>query len=115
MFLGKLPSTTGMYFLGPNFRTVEPTKSEETLFQTFRRHGYYVSTRGKIFHGQADPDSFDKIERTTGWRRDKEKINYKVPGSNPLWDWGQVDVPDEQQRDYMTADWAAEELPRLAC
>ncbi len=114
MFLGKLPSTTGMYFLGPNFRTVEPTKSEETLFQSFRRHGYYVSTRGKIFHGQADPDSFDNIEKTTGWRRGTEKINFTVPGSNPLWDWGQVDVPDEQQRDFMTAEWAAAELPKLA-
>lgn len=114
MFLGKLPSTTGMYFLGPNFRTVEPTKNGQTLFQTFRRHGYFVSTRGKIFHGKADPDSFDHIERTTGWRRDKEKLNYKVPGSNPLWDWGQVDVPDAEQRDYKTAQWAAKELPKLA-
>lgn len=114
MFLGKLPSTTGMYFLGPNFRSVEPTKSDETLFQTFRRHGYYVSTRGKIFHGKADPASFDHIEETTGWRRDKNKINYRLPGSNPLWDWGQVETPDEQQRDFLTAEWAAAELGKLA-
>ena len=114
MLLGKLPSTTGMYFLGPNFRTVEPTKSAETLFQTFRRHGYYLSTRGKIFHGDADPASFDHIEKTTGWRRNTNKIRYTLPRTNPLWDWGQVDVPDEEQRDYLTATWAAAELPRLA-
>jgi hypothetical protein len=67
MFLGKLPSTTGMYFLGPNFRTVEPTRSDQTLFQTFRNHGYFVSTRGKIFHGKADTASFDHVEKSTGW------------------------------------------------
>ncbi len=114
MLIGQLPSTTGMYFLGPNFRTVEPTNSAETLFQTFRRHGYYVSTRGKIFHGPADPASFDHIERESGWRRGEKKIRYTLPGTHPLWDWGQVDVPDEQQRDYLTADWAAKELPKLA-
>ena len=37
-----------------------------------------------------------------------------MKGSHPLWDWGQVDVPDEQQRDYLTAAWAAEQLPKLA-
>jgi arylsulfatase A-like enzyme len=114
MLLGQLPSTTGMYFLGPNFRTVEPTKSGETIFQTFRQHGYHVVTRGKIFHGKADPASFDHVEKSTGWRRGATKLNYTVPGSHPLWDWGQVDVPDDQQRDYLTAAWAAEQLPSLA-
>ena len=31
MLIGRLPSTTGMYFLGPNFRTVEPTASRDPL------------------------------------------------------------------------------------
>lgn len=114
MFLGKLPSTTGMYFLGPNFRTVEPTKSDETFFQTMRRHGYHISTRGKIFHGAADAASFDHIEKATGWRRGNKKVRYKLPKSHPLWDWGQVEIPDEQQRDFQTAAWAADELPKLA-
>ncbi|QDT13179.1 sulfatase [Stieleria marina] len=114
MLLGQRPSTTGMYFLGPRFRTVEPTKKAETIFQTFRKHGYFTSTKGKIFHGNADPASFDHIERTTGWRRGASKIHYTLKGSHPLWDWGQVDVPDEDQRDYHTADWAVKELPKLA-
>jgi len=114
MFLGKLPSTTGMYFLGPNFRTVESTRRDRTLFQTFREHGYYVSTRGKIFHGKADQASFDHIEKAKGWRRGSEKLRYTLANTHPLWDWGQVDVPDEDQRDYQTAAWAAAELPKLA-
>lgn len=114
MLLGKRPSTTGMYFLAPNFRAAERTSNEVTLPQYFRRHGYYTSTRGKIFHGPADRASFNHIEPSVGWRRGPQKISYDVPKSNPLWDWGQVDVPDEQQRDYLTAAWAAAELPRLA-
>jgi len=114
LLLGKLPSSTGMYFLSPDFRDVDGTKHEITLPQYFRRHGYHTSTCGKIFHGKADRASFDHIEPNQGWRRGKDKISYALPGSNPLWDWGQVDVPDEEQRDYLTAKWATEELPKLA-
>lgn len=114
MLLGQLPSTTGHYFLSPGFRDVAITRDSETMFQTFRRHGYYTATRGKIFHGRADPASFDEISPATGWRRPQEKLHYKVPGSHPLWDWGQVDVPDADMRDAQTAAWAADRLPQLA-
>jgi len=114
MLLGKLPSTTGMYFLSPNFRDVEGTRNEQTIFQTFRKGGYFTSTMGKIFHGKMDDLSFDHVEKIRGWRRDDKKIRYTLPGTHPLWDWGQVDVPDEEQRDHMTAAWAAAEIPKLA-
>jgi len=114
MLLGKLPSTTGHYFLAPGFRDAEVTADAETMFQYFRKNGYYASTCGKIFHGKSDPASFDHIERTTGWRRSDKKIRYTLPGSHPLWDWGEVDVPDEEQRDYITAAWATEQIAELA-
>ena len=114
LILGQLPSTTGMYFLAPNFRTVEKTQDAETLFQYFRRHDYYLSTMGKIFHGTVDKPSFDHIEPASGWRRPAKKIHYTIPGSHPGWDWGEVDAPDEEMRDYKTAEWAAKELPKLA-
>ncbi len=114
MLLGKLPSTTGMYFLAPDFRSVAGTKDEQTIFQRFRQGGYYASTMGKIFHSKVDPASFDHIENSRGWRRGEQKLHYTIPGSNPLWDWGQVDVPDAEQRDHMTAAWAGAEIPKLA-
>jgi choline-sulfatase len=114
LILGKYPSTTGMYFLGPNFRSVDGTKDEETMFQYFRRHGYYASTKGKIFHGPVDEASFDHIEKASGWTKGKEKVRFTVPGSHPGWDWGEVDVPDEDMLDYRTADWAVKALPDLA-
>ncbi|MDF1656210.1 MAG: sulfatase [Verrucomicrobiales bacterium] len=114
MLLGKLPSTTGHYFLAPGFRDVEVTKEAKTMFQHFRENGYYASTRGKIFHRRADVASFDHIEPTAGWKRPPQKLRFTLPGSHPAWDWGEVDVPDEEQRDYKTAAWAAEQIPELA-
>lgn len=114
LILGKLPSTTGMYFLGPNFRSVDGTKNEETMFQFFRKHGYHTSTMGKIFHGAVDEASFDHIQKASGWTKGKEKVRFTIPGSHPGWDWGEVDVPDEDMLDYRTATWAAKELPELA-
>lgn len=114
MLLGLLPSTTGHYFLSPGFRDVEVTQDAETIFQYFRKQGYFASASGKIFHGKADPASFDEVKNAGGWRRSKEKLHFDVAGSHPLWDWGQVDVPDEDMRDYRTASWAVERLPQLA-
>ena len=114
MLIGKLPSTTGMYFLAPNFRTVDKTKNAVTVFEYFRRHDYYVSTCGKVFHGKADQKSFEHIERAVGWRRSDKKISYTVDGSHPLWDWGMVDVPDVEQRDYYIAEWASEHLKTIS-
>ncbi|MBL6765933.1 MAG: sulfatase [Verrucomicrobiae bacterium] len=114
MLLGKLPSTTGHYFLAPLFRDVAVTRDAETLFQVFRRNGYRAETTGKIFHGPADAASFDHVERSGGFRRSDKKLHYTLPGSHPLWDWGQIDVPDEEQRDYHSADWAAKRIPALA-
>lgn len=114
MLLGKLPSTTGHYFLMPGFRDVAVTENAETVFQYFRRHGYRTETIGKIFHSGADPQSFDHVEPTSGRRGLGKKLNYDVAGSHPLWDWGQIDFPDEQQRDFKTAAWAAGRLPELS-
>ncbi|TWT80193.1 Choline-sulfatase [Planctomycetes bacterium CA13] len=113
MLLGKLPSTTGHYFLAPGFRDVQVTKDAETLFQCFRRHGYRAETMGKVFHGVADEASFDHVERSSGVRRQKEKLRYRQPGSHPSWDWGQVEIADEDQRDYHTAAWAVDRIPPL--
>ena len=115
MFLGKLPSTTGMYFLGPNFphgRANE--KRRDTVSDLSAARAILCPPAERSFMARPIPTPFDHVERSTGWRRGKEKLHYKLPGTNPLWDWGQVDVPDEEQRDYMTAAWAAEELAKLA-
>ncbi len=118
MFTGLLPSTTGIYFLGPDFRSVERTKKAETLFQYFHRNGYDLSTRGKIFHGrmsEVDRASFDEnspARRGAPWP--KVKLSYDKPGSSKLWDWGAWYEKDSDDKDYLTAEWAAEKFQKLA-
>lgn len=114
MLLGLLPSTTGHYFLSPTLRSAPSTAKSQTLFQYFREHGYFTSTRGKIFHGPVDRASFDEVSPSTGWRRPTKKLRYTLPGSHPLWDWGKVDIADQEMRDYQTAAWAAKRIPQLA-
>ncbi|MDV6030520.1 MAG: sulfatase [Phycisphaera sp. RhM] len=117
MLLGKLPSTTGHYFLAPGFRGVDVTRDAVTMFQHFRAGGYRAESMGKVFHGPSDAASFDHVQRSSGYRRppgQTEKLRYRVPGSHPAWDWGQIDIADEDQRDYHTAAWAAKRIPELA-
>ncbi|WP_372899520.1 sulfatase [Stieleria sp.] len=117
MLLGKLPSTTGHYFLAPGFRDVDVTRDAVTMFQHFRAGGYRAESMGKVFHGPSDAASFDHVQRSSGYRRppgQTEKLRYRVPDSHPAWDWGQIEIADEDQRDYHTAAWAAKRIPELA-
>ncbi len=117
MLLGKLPSTTGHYFLTPGLRDVEVTRDAMTMFQYFRKQGYRAESMGKVFHAGTDEASFDHIEKSGGYRRAKgqtEKLHYQLPGSHPSWDWGQFEMSDNDQQDYSTAEWAAQRIPELA-
>jgi arylsulfatase A-like enzyme len=57
---GKLPSTTGVYFMRPMYRDADsPVKDGQSLFDYFGANGYKTLTRGKIFHGSSTNDKFD--------------------------------------------------------
>ncbi len=119
MLTGLLPSSTGVYFLGPLLRDAPRTRDAETVFQTFRRAGYRLSTIGKIFHGRmskVDQQSFDVIGRPkrTGKGRPQEKLSYTKPNASRLWDWGAWYDRDDEVPDFQTATWAASELKRLS-
>ena len=118
MFTGLLPSTTGIYFMGSDFRSVDRTRKAETMFQYFHRNGYDLSTRGKIFHGrmsEVDQASFDEnspAKRGAPWP--KVKLSYDKPNTSKLWDWGAWYEKDSDVKDYLTAEWAAEKFQKLA-
>lgn len=55
---GRLPSTTGLYFLTPQYREAETLRDTVSLQQHFMAHGYRSLGAGKVFHTNTDPESF---------------------------------------------------------
>lgn len=116
MISGLLPSKTGIYFLQPGLRGASENADAETMFQYFKRQGYYLTTRGKIFHGQSlrdEKDSFDEIVNASlPVPRPKERLS-SYEGSR-AWDWGAWYEKDEDTQDFQTALWGANRLQELA-
>jgi len=112
---GLLPSKTGVYFLKPGLRGGSGRADAETMFQYFKRHGYYLTTRGKIFHGNtivAERESFDEIvPAAMPVPRPKKRLS---SNSGRAWDWGPWFERDEDTKDYQTALWGAKRLKQLA-
>ena len=113
---GLRPTTTGIYALGPWFRTVDEFKDHLTLPQYFESHGYHTLTTGKVYHDAYPPkeDRRDGPEFTTWgfkggfWPRPEENI---VPNTgHPLIDWGVFPEDDALQDDWKIADWAIGQL-----
>jgi len=116
MISGLLPSNTGIYFLQPGLRGASENADAETMFEYFKRQGYFITTRGKIFHGQSlrdETDSFDEIvPANLPVPRPKEPLS-SYEGSR-AWDWGPWYEKDEDTQDYQTALWGANRLQELA-
>ncbi len=112
MMTGLLPSTTGHYYLKPNFETVDTYKGATTLPQYFAQNGYRTLGTGKIFHGGSDHRPFfDEYGPKGGFGPiPKKKISY--PHGHPLWDWGAFPDTDEEMPDHEVAEWAINQLGR---
>ncbi len=116
MISGLLPSKTGIYFLQPGLRGASENADAETMFQYFKRHGYFLTTRGKIFHGQSlrdEKDSFDEIV-SAGLPVPRPKDRLSSYEGSRAWDWGPWFEKDEDTQDFQTALWGAERLKELA-
>ena len=113
---GLRPTTTGIYALGPWFRTVVKYKDLVTLPQYFEKNGYVTMSTGKAFH-----DKFPPVED----RRDGPEFTkwgfhggfLPIPGkpfventSMFMVDWGVFPEKDSQQDDWKVVDWALEQL-----
>ncbi|MHC4737321.1 MAG: sulfatase [Planctomycetota bacterium] len=115
LLTGILPSTSGVYHNNQPFRKVLP--EAVTLPQHFIANGYRVIGAGKIFHSSgtfADPQSW--LEYFPSKR--KTRPEDPMPQNRPLngipdtkqFDWGPVDVPNDQMGDWKVADWVIKQL-----
>ncbi|MCB9383284.1 MAG: sulfatase-like hydrolase/transferase [Bryobacterales bacterium] len=109
LMTGIRPSTSGVYNNNDIWRDAMPTAI--TVSEHFKLHGYETLGAGKIFHSnQNEERSWDYYFTTPGYLwPDETPANGLDMGH---FDWGPLDVPDEETADYMITDWAAKYLGR---
>ena len=76
---GRMPSSTGMYFLTPSLAQATDLRASPTLVERFAAEGYETMGVGKIHHGDEVP-FFDRYGGSMGGfgPRPKQKLAYKI-------------------------------------
>jgi len=115
LMTGILPSTSGVYHNPNPWRRSGVLKDAVTIPQHFMAHGYRVVGGGKIYHGGfPDPPSWQEYfpSQTRNQPPDPMPANRPLNGipNTAHFDWGPLDVGDEEMGDYKVADWAISEL-----
>ncbi len=133
---GLRPVTTSVYSNNANYPRRLP--DVEAMPQYLRRHGYYTMGAGKLFHGDKNypKGSFDEYAPPASGPIPKEALSNKEQNptctvrirdktftlplngmpADRIWsgshtfDWGPVDLPDEDFRDPPAVNWAVERL-----
>ena len=115
LLTGIRPSTSGVYLNSQPWRPAMP--DAVTLPQHFMAHGYRVVGGGKIFHGGfPDPESWqeyfpDKKKTTPGDPMPPDRPLNGIPNTSHF-DWGPIDVKDEEMGDWKVSEWARQELAK---
>jgi arylsulfatase A-like enzyme len=133
MLTGMLPSSSGVWGNEQDWRRSLAVAGKATLPSHFKAHGWLTAAGGKVFHANhGGPEG-----RLAGWhggRRGFEEdgawverfpqAGVQIPrlpvqtgrNFNGLdiwhWDWGGIEVADEETDDGQVAGWAAEFLRR---
>jgi arylsulfatase A-like enzyme len=114
LMTGVLPSTSGVYLNGQPWRPV--MKDVTPLQESFKRAGYDVLGRGKIYHHGRGEEFFTE----SGWDTYIPKSGDPLPPTRPVsgipktshFDWGPVSAPNTQMDDTKVTDWCIEQLSR---
>jgi len=115
LMTGILPSTSGVYHNPNPWRQSPVLRDAVTIPQHFMANGYSAVGGGKIYHGGfPDPPSWQDYFPS----QQNNKPDDPMPANPPLngipntghFDWGPVDVPDEEMGDRQVAAWATEQL-----
>ncbi len=109
LLTGIRPSTSGVYHNNQPWRPVLP--EAVTLPNHFKNNGYLVVGRGKIFHGRHSKD-------LPAWHEYIPRGSDPQPENKPLngipktahFDWGPIDVPDEEMDDTKVVNWGIDFL-----
>ena len=131
LLTGMAPWKSGVYGNEQDWRRSVQVQGKPTLPEAFKAAGYTTAAGGKVFHANhGGPES-----RLTGWHGGRRGFEQDVawdqrfpePGVQIMtlpaptgrnfngldiwhWDWGGIDVPEEQTDDAQTVAWAADFL-----
>ncbi len=115
LMTGIRPSTSGIYYNSQPWRKSPVLRNAVTLPQHFMANGYHVSGSGKMFHDRfPDPPSWQEYFPS----KKKQRFYDLLPPNRPLngipktlyFDWGPVDVDNDQMADWQVADWVCKQL-----
>ncbi len=106
---GIRPSTSGVYLNNQPWRPALP--DAVTLPHHFKKNGYHVVGRGKIFHGRYSQDEqayHEYISRGGDPQPENKPLN-GIP-KTAHFDWGPIDVSVDEMDDTKVTDWAIDVL-----
>ncbi len=115
MLTGRLPTSTGIYGNSNPMRLSPVLADAVTIPENFKASGYHISGGGKLFHNRPEVAWDAYFPSLTDHRPDDP-----LPPNRPLngiedpltrwFDWGPVDVPDNEMGDGQVANWVASRL-----
>jgi len=121
---GLSPSTSGVYYNAPDWRTLEMFEDIRTIPGHFQDAGYRTFGAGKLFHaGTFNPNSYFGFNDTTAWDAYYPSLDRQVPdeirphvrpaNGNPQsvnFDWGAVSADDRAMGDGQVVAWSERQL-----
>ncbi len=115
LLTGRHPISTGIYNNSARMRNSPVLKNAVTIPENFKAGGYHISGGGKLFHYTPHVDWHDYFPSLT-----ENRIRDPLPENRPLngienprtrwFDWGPVDVEDDEMGDTQVATWVSEQL-----
>jgi arylsulfatase A-like enzyme len=110
--------TSGMYSNYQDWRDVPRLQQVQTIGQHFRSSGYYTAGAGKIFHyQQVDATGWDDYYPSVAEPMPADDFPDERPASMPpfpymynMFDWGPLEVDDEETADYETVEYISGQL-----
>lgn len=109
MMTSLYPSSTGIYFLNPPLERSDKSLESTVMPQRFLEEGYDVFGAGKLFHNKKENKKYinkywDGFGEWFGPLSEKKISDFD--GDARLWDWGSLDIEDEESEDCQIANWA---------
>jgi len=112
--------TSGLYSNYQDWREIPIMKEGPTLNRYFKNNGYYTAGAGKIYHyDQTDVEGWDDYFPSKTKPMPADNLPENRPLNMPrykymygMFDWGALDIDDEQTADYQSVNYIKEQLNR---